>query len=58
MVMTWPKDLKALHNAILGALAQGLLSRERLREAAERILVEKIRYGLIRRTGESYGSDN
>jgi beta-N-acetylhexosaminidase len=48
MVMSWPKDLKALHGAILGALARGVLSRERLREAAAHILFEKIRYGLIR----------
>lgn len=48
MVMTWPKDLKGLHGAILGALGRGVLSRERLREAAAHILFEKIRYGLIR----------
>jgi beta-N-acetylhexosaminidase len=47
MVITWPKDLKNFHNAILGAVAQGVLSRERLREAVEHILFEKIRYGLI-----------
>jgi beta-N-acetylhexosaminidase len=48
MVMTWPKDLRSLHGAILEAVTRGVLSRERLREAAEHILFEKIRYGLIR----------
>jgi beta-N-acetylhexosaminidase len=48
MVMTWPKDLKSLHSAIMEAVTRGVLSRERLQEAAEHILFEKIRYGLIR----------
>jgi beta-N-acetylhexosaminidase len=52
MVMTWPPDLRAAHGAILSALAEGRLPRERLREAAERILVEKIRYGIIPPDGD------
>jgi beta-glucosidase-like glycosyl hydrolase len=47
MVMTWPRNLASVHRAILAALQDGRLSRERLREAVERILVEKLRYGLI-----------
>jgi beta-N-acetylhexosaminidase len=47
MVMTWPGDLRALHGAIMEALAGGGLSRERLREAVEHILFEKFRYGII-----------
>jgi beta-N-acetylhexosaminidase len=46
MVMTWPGNIRAIHGAILGALGDGRLKRERLREAVERILAEKIRYGL------------
>jgi beta-N-acetylhexosaminidase len=47
MVMTWPGNLRAIHEAILRALREGRLKEERLRDAAERILAEKIRYGLI-----------
>jgi beta-N-acetylhexosaminidase len=47
MVMTWPRNLSGVHRAILKSLQEGRLPRERLREAAERILVEKIRYGLL-----------
>jgi beta-N-acetylhexosaminidase len=48
MVMTWPGNLRAIHGAILRALGEGRLERDRLRDAAERILAEKIRYGLVR----------
>ncbi|MDR1302059.1 MAG: glycoside hydrolase family 3 protein [Treponema sp.] len=48
MVMTWPRNLSKTHKAILTALQDGRLSRERLQQAAEQILAEKIRYGLIR----------
>jgi beta-N-acetylhexosaminidase len=48
MVMAWPRSLGALHRAILGALKNGSLKRERLREAATRILYEKLRWGLIK----------
>jgi beta-N-acetylhexosaminidase len=47
MVMTWPRNLSKTHKAILKALQEGRLSRERLKQAAEQILAEKIRYGLI-----------
>jgi beta-N-acetylhexosaminidase len=47
MVMAWPRSLGRLHRAILGALRDGRLSRERLREAAARILCEKLRWGLM-----------
>jgi beta-N-acetylhexosaminidase len=46
MVMAWPKNLRAVHSAILSALASGRLSRERLEEAAARIIAEKLRFGL------------
>jgi beta-N-acetylhexosaminidase len=49
MVMTWPVTLRAVHRAILAALQDGRLKRERLRNAAERIVAQKIRYGLIQK---------
>jgi beta-N-acetylhexosaminidase len=51
MVMAWPLNLGRLHRAILGALKNGSLDRERLREAAARILYEKLRWGLIKTEG-------
>jgi beta-N-acetylhexosaminidase len=51
MVMAWPRSLGRLHRAILGALKNGNLDRERLREAAARILYEKLRWGLIKIEG-------
>jgi beta-N-acetylhexosaminidase len=47
MIMTWPRSIAAVHGAILDALEEGRLPRRRLREAAEHILAEKIRYGLM-----------
>jgi beta-N-acetylhexosaminidase len=48
MIMAWPADLRKLHRTILTALDRGELSEGRLREAAGRILYQKLRYGLIR----------
>ncbi|AEF84018.1 beta-N-acetylhexosaminidase [Treponema primitia ZAS-2] len=47
MVMTWPRSLSRVHRAILRALQEGRLSRERLEEAATRIIYEKICFGLM-----------
>jgi beta-N-acetylhexosaminidase len=47
MVMVWPANIRIVHGAFLAALREGRLSRERLRDAVERILTQKIRYGLI-----------
>jgi len=47
MVMVWPKNIAAVHASILAALRDGRLSRQRLQEAAARIITGKIRYGLI-----------
>ncbi|MCL1930943.1 MAG: glycoside hydrolase family 3 protein [Treponema sp.] len=47
MVLVWPPDLRRTHRAILAALDDRRLSRERLREAAGRIIYEKMRMGLI-----------
>jgi beta-N-acetylhexosaminidase len=47
MVMAWPGNIRPMHRAILAALETGALSRERLRDAAERIIFEKIRRGML-----------
>jgi beta-N-acetylhexosaminidase len=47
MVMTWPLNLAGSHGALLSAVEEGRLPRERLREAVEHILAEKIRSGLM-----------
>jgi beta-N-acetylhexosaminidase len=47
MVLVWPPDIRRTHRAIQAALADGSLSVERLREAAARIIFEKIQMGLI-----------
>ncbi|GHU96831.1 glycosyl hydrolase [Spirochaetia bacterium] len=47
MVMAWPRNLTATHRAIRAAITENRLSRERLREAAARIISEKIRAGII-----------
>jgi beta-N-acetylhexosaminidase len=52
MVMAWPPDLARTYGAILSALDEGRLPRERIREAAARILAEKIRYGVYAPDGE------
>jgi beta-N-acetylhexosaminidase len=46
MVMCWPMNIGEVHAAVLAALDGGL-SRKRLREAAERIIFEKLRLGII-----------
>jgi beta-N-acetylhexosaminidase len=43
MVLVWPPDLRRTHRAIMAALDDGRLPRERLRKAAERIIFEKVR---------------
>ncbi|MDR2747950.1 MAG: glycoside hydrolase family 3 protein [Treponema sp.] len=47
MVMAWPATLRRTHRTILRAVEEGRLPRERLREAAEHILFQKIRFGLF-----------
>jgi len=47
MIMVWPKDLAATHAAILAALRDGRLPRERLLEAAGRVIAGKLRYALM-----------
>ena len=47
MVLVWPPDIRRTHRMILAALNESRLSRNRLREAAARIIFEKIKMGLI-----------
>jgi beta-N-acetylhexosaminidase len=48
MVLVWPPDLRRTHREIQAALYDGRLTRERLREAAGRIIFEKIKLGMIK----------
>jgi beta-N-acetylhexosaminidase len=47
MVMAWPGNIRLVHRAIRAAVERGDLPRRRLREAAERVLFEKIRLEMI-----------
>jgi beta-N-acetylhexosaminidase len=47
MVMAWPATLRYTHRAILQAVEDGRLPRERLREAVEHILFQKLRFGIF-----------
>jgi beta-N-acetylhexosaminidase len=49
MVITWPGNARSVHRAILGGLKDGTLTRERLKNAAERVIYEKIRLNIVRR---------
>jgi beta-N-acetylhexosaminidase len=44
MIIVWPKDVIAVHASILNALKEKRVSRERLEEAASRVIAEKLRY--------------
>jgi len=46
MIIVWPKDVIAVHASILSALRERRVSRERLVEAASRIITEKLRYDI------------
>jgi len=45
MVIVWPPDILRTHRTILAALKDGRLSRDRLRNAAQRVIYEKLRMG-------------
>jgi len=47
MILVWPAHLKKTHDAFLSSLEDGRLSRERLKDAATRVIYEKLRIGLI-----------
>jgi len=46
MILVWPGDLVRTHQAVILALEDGRLSRERLMEAVQRIIYEKLRMNL------------
>jgi beta-N-acetylhexosaminidase len=43
MVMAWPRNLVSTHETILTAISSGTLPRERLQDAAARIIAQKMR---------------
>jgi beta-N-acetylhexosaminidase len=47
MVIVWPGNMRRTHRALLAARGDGRLPRQRLREAAERIIYEKLRRGIM-----------
>jgi len=47
MILVWPDNLPKTHQAIINALKDGRLSRLRLQDAAQRVIYEKLRMGLI-----------
>jgi len=49
MILVWPRDLKKTHSAIITALENETLSRERLEDAAHRIIYRKLKMGITQR---------
>ena len=47
MILVWPGDLARTHAAIISALNEGHLPRERLIDAVQRIIYEKLKMGLM-----------
>ena len=47
MVLVWPLSIERTHAAFISALKAGQISRERLIDAAARIIYEKLRLGLM-----------
>jgi beta-N-acetylhexosaminidase len=58
LVMTWSEDAELLRDAIVSAVASGTLARDRLREAAARVVAVKIRYGFLEGNGAAFKADN
>jgi len=52
MILVWPAHLTKTHDAFISALQDGRLSRERLQNAAQRVIYEKLKMGLIIEDGE------
>ena len=53
MILVWPTDIANTHREIISALDDGRLTRTRLREAAQRIIYEKIRMNILINTDET-----
>jgi beta-N-acetylhexosaminidase len=47
MILVWPDNLRKTHQAIITALEDGRLPRDRLQDAVQRVIFEKLRMGLI-----------
>ncbi|MDR1950685.1 MAG: hypothetical protein LBP96_00465 [Bacteroidales bacterium] len=47
MIIVWSKDMQKIYAAILTALDMGVLSTERIKDAAEQVIYQKIRYGVF-----------
>ncbi|GBU28405.1 beta-N-acetylhexosaminidase [Treponema sp. R8-4-B8] len=47
MILVWPENLPKTHQAIITALEDGRLPRNRLQDAAQRVIYEKLKMGLI-----------
>jgi len=47
MILVWQAHLPKTHQAFIAALEDGRLSRDRLLDAAQRVIYEKLRMGLI-----------
>jgi beta-N-acetylhexosaminidase len=47
MIIVWPDHIRRVHGAFITALEDGTLSRERLQEAAARIVYEKLKMGIV-----------
>jgi len=47
MILVWPANLEKTHSAIISALEDKSLSRERLINAVQRIIYEKLKLGLM-----------
>jgi beta-N-acetylhexosaminidase len=60
MVLVWPPDIRRTHRALVTALEDGRLPRERLLEAAGRVIYEKIKMRLVKEeftTKRTFGTD-
>ena len=47
MIIVWSQDLEKTRNAFMAALENGTLSREKLNDAVQRIIYEKLRWGVM-----------
>jgi len=47
MILVWPAHLRKTHEAFISALEKNILTRERLIDAAQRIIYEKLKMGLF-----------
>lgn len=52
MVMVWPRDLRRFHRILVERAKSDILLRERLTDAASRIIYQKLLWGLVERPPE------